>query len=95
MITSKQRAYLRGLANELDPIFQIGKGGLNENMAEAFSGALEKRELIKVAILDNSDVDARTACEYFVNATGAEPVQCIGRRFVLYKESKDNKRIEL
>lgn len=95
MLTSKQRAYLRGLANELDPIFQIGKNGLNENMAETISGALERRELIKLTILESSDVDVREASDYYCGITGAEPVQCIGRRFVMYKPSKEYKNIEL
>lgn len=95
MITSKQRAILRSLANDLDPIFQIGKGGLNENAAKSISEALERRELVKVTILDNSDVDVREACAYMAEKTGAEQVQCIGRRFVLYRESKKYKNIEI
>ena len=95
MITSKQRAKLRSMANTLDPIFQIGKGGLNENMIVSVDGALENRELVKITILETADVDVREACNYISEKTGAEQVQCIGRRFVLYRESKDHKRIEL
>ena len=94
-MTSKQRAYLRGLANGLDPILQIGKGGINDNMADQISEALENRELIKVTLLRSADLTARAACDELAARTGAEPVQCIGNRFVLYRESRENKRIYL
>lgn len=95
MLTSKQRAQLRALANNLDPIFQIGKDGLNENLVKSVSEALERRELVKVSILENSDEDVRDACAYIAGRVGAEQVQCIGRRFVLYRESQKYKTIEL
>lgn len=94
-MTSKQRAYLRGLANSLDPIFQIGKGGINDNMADQISDALENRELIKITLLRTAEITAQEACEELARRTQAEPVQCIGNRFVLYRESRENKRIYL
>jgi len=95
MITTKQRAQLRAMANGLQPIFQIGKGGIGENMAEQVSLALENRELIKISILETADVDVREAVAILAEQTGADIVQCIGRKFVLYRESEKNKRIEL
>ncbi len=95
MLTSKQRAYLRGLAVHIDTIFQIGKGGINENMTEQISNALEARELIKLRVLDNSGYSAREAAEEISVVVDAEVVQTVGTRFVLYRESKKNKIIEL
>jgi RNA-binding protein len=95
MITGKQRSFLRALANEIDPIFQIGKGGINENMIKQFNEALEARELIKVSVLKNSIIDIREACNESAKYTDSEIVQVIGNKFVLYKESKENKVIEL
>ena len=95
MLNSKQRAYLRGLAVHLDTIFQIGKGGVNENMTEQISNALEARELIKLRVLDNSVYTAREAAEEIASIVEAEVVQTVGTRFVLYRESKKNKKIEL
>ena len=95
MITGKQRSFLRALANEIDPIFQIGKGGINENMIKQFNEALEARELIKVSVLKNSITDTREACNEAARCTDSDIVQVIGNKFVLYKESKENKVIEL
>lgn len=95
MLTSKQRAYLRSLAVHLDTIFQIGKGGINENMTEQISNALEARELIKLRVLDNSGYTAREAAEEIAEIVSAEVVQTVGTRFVLYRESKKHKKIEL
>ena len=95
MLTSKQRAYLRSLADHLDTIFQIGKGGINENMTEQISNALEARELIKLRVLDNSGYTSREAAEELAELTGSQVVQTVGTRFVLYRESKKNKKIEL
>ena len=93
MLTSKQRAALRSLANGLSPIFQIGKGGLNDNLVKSVDQALEARELVKLSILENSDVDAKEAIGYLAEKTGAEQVQCIGRKLVLYRPSTENPRI--
>lgn len=95
MLTSKQRSYLRGLANTIDPIFQIGKGGIGDNMIKQFNDALEARELVKAAVLRNSDADAREISEEIAHRTGADVVQVIGSKFVLYKESEKHKEISL
>ncbi len=94
-MTSKQRAYLRSMAHSLDTIFQVGKGGVGENMIKQVSDALEARELIKLRVLENSDYTAREAAEEIAEATGSDVVQVIGTKFVLYKESKDKKTIVL
>ncbi len=95
MLTSKQRAYLRSLSVHIDTIFQIGKGGITENMTEQISNALEARELIKLRVLDNSDYTAREAAEAIAEIVGADVVQTVGTRFVLYRESQKHKKIEL
>lgn len=95
MLTGKQKRYLRSLAHHLDPIFQVGKGGVNDNMIKQIDEALEKRELLKISILKNSFEDPKEAAEAFVKGTNAELVQIIGHTIVLYKESKENKEIEL
>ena len=95
MLNSKQRAYLRGIAMNLDPIFQIGKGGIGEESATQISNALEARELIKVRVLDNSGYTAKEAANEIAEAIGCEVVSCVGSKFVLYKESEKKKRIEL
>ncbi|WP_409297566.1 ribosome assembly RNA-binding protein YhbY [Peribacillus sp. SCS-26] len=95
MLTGKQKRFLRSKAHHLNPIFQVGKGGVNENMVKQIGEALEARELIKVSILQNSDEDKDTAAQEFVKGTGAELVQIIGNTIVLYKESKENKQLEL
>ncbi|HOQ37054.1 MAG TPA: ribosome assembly RNA-binding protein YhbY [Acetivibrio sp.] len=95
MLTGKQRSYLRSLANGIDSVFQVGKGGVNDNMIKQFNEALEARELIKVTVLKNSLEDVREVCDEAARLTGSEVVQVIGNKFVLYKESKENKVIEL
>ena len=95
MLTGKERSYLRSLAHNIDPIFQIGKNGINENFVKQVDGALETQELIKINILQNSLLEPDEAADYLIEETGAEFVQSIGRRFVIYRESKDNKKIEL
>lgn len=95
MLNSKQRAYLRSLANSLDPIFQVGKGGVSDEMCRQLSAALEARELVKIKVLDNSDYSAKEAAEEIAEKTESDVVTVIGSRFVLYKESVENKKIEL
>lgn len=95
MLTSKQRSYLRGLANTVQPIFQVGKGGVNENMIKQFNDALEARELIKATVLKNSMAETKEISNEISNMTNSDIVQVIGSKFVLYKESKDNKVIIL
>ncbi len=94
-MTGKQRAYLRSLANDIDPIFQVGKAGIGDAFVHQVDQALEARELIKVRILRNSDEQVRDVCTRLCAATGASPVQCIGSKFVLYRPSEKNKRIFL
>ena len=95
MLNSKQRAYLRGLAMKLDPIFQIGKSGIGEETAKQISNALEARELIKARVLDNSGYSAKEAAEELAEATNSDVVTVIGTKFVLYRESEKKKMIEL
>ena len=95
MLNSRQRAQLRGLANNIDTIFQVGKSGVTENTVKQVSDALEARELIKLRCLDNSDYTPRLAADEISEKIGAEVVAVIGTKFVLYKESKENKKIEL
>lgn len=93
MLTSKERSILRGMANTIEPIFQIGKGGLNENLFEALSGALEARELIKVRLLETAMMSPKSAANEIAQAIGCDVVQVIGSKIVLYRESKENKKI--
>ncbi|MPM57500.1 hypothetical protein SDC9_104322 [bioreactor metagenome] len=93
MLTSKQRAQLRKMANGIDTIFQIGKGSIGDNLIRQVDDALEARELIKLRVLDNSLLGAGEAMSILCEKTGAQPVMSIGSRFVLYRESKDNKKI--
>ena len=95
MLTSKQRAYLRAMAAPMDTIFQVGKGGVNDNMCEQISNALKARELIKLRVLDNCDLNAKEAAQIISEETDSDVVQVIGTRFVLYRESVDHKKIEL
>ncbi len=94
-ITTKQRAYLKGLAMKIDPIFQIGKSGISGEIIKQLSAALEARELIKINVLDSSPVSPAEAANEIAEATDAVCVQVIGKKFVLYKESENHKKIEL
>ncbi|HEO8418567.1 MAG: ribosome assembly RNA-binding protein YhbY [Niallia sp.] len=95
MLRGKQKRFLRAKAHHLNPIFQVGKGGVNENMIKQISEALEGRELLKISILQNCDEDRDTVASELVNGTKSELVQIIGNTIVLYKESKENKTINL
>jgi RNA-binding protein len=95
MLTGKQKRHLRSLAHHLTPIFQVGKGGVNENLIRQIEETLEVRELLKVSILTNNDDDKDEVAKELAEGAGAELVQLIGKTIVLYKESKENKRIEL
>lgn len=88
MLTSKQRAALRAAANTLDPVFQIGKGEIGDNIINAVADCLAARELIKLKVLENSEYTAREASEILAQATGADCVQVIGRKFVLFLPKK-------
>ena len=89
MLTSKQRARLRGCANKMDTILQVGKDGINHNLVRQVIDALEARELIKLRVLETSPVTAREAAFQLAENTDSESVQIIGTRFVLYKRNKD------
>jgi len=95
MLTGKQKRFLRAKAHHLNPIFQVGKGGVNENMVQQIADVLEARELIKVSILQNCEDDRDTVAEQLSKGARAELVQVIGNTVVLYKESRENKQIEL
>ena len=94
-MTSKQRAYLKGLAMTMDPIFQIGKGGVTPENTAAVEEALIARELIKISVLQNCMDDTRAMAEVLAERTRSQVVQVIGKKIVLYKENKDNKKISL
>ncbi len=95
MLNSRQRAQLRGMANSMDTIFQVGKGGINDQLVIQVKDALEARELIKMRVLETSPITSREAANNIADSVGADVVQVIGSRFVLYKESKEHKTIVL
>ena len=95
MLTGKQKRYLRSLAHKTDPTFQIGKSGINENMCNQISDTLEKRELVKIHILQNNFDDKNDLAIQLASSTKSEVVQIIGSMIVLYKESEENKNINL
>jgi len=95
LLTGKQRSYLKGLANPMEPIFQVGKNGITENFIKQVDEALEARELIKVKVLNNSYLNPKEVALELSESTRAEFVQSIGNKFVLYRESKENKKIQL
>lgn len=87
MITSGQRAKLRSMAQTLNPIFHVGKNGINQNFINDINTALELHELIKISVLRNSDIDAKESMAILCDQTGAEPVTAIGSKFVIYRRS--------
>ncbi len=95
MLNSRQRAQLRGMANSLDAIFQIGKGGVGEQLIRQVNEALEARELIKLTVLETSPMKVRECADTVAEATGSDVVQVIGSKFILYKQSRENKQIVL
>jgi RNA-binding protein len=95
MLTSKQRAYLRALGNELDPVFQIGKGGLSEEILDQLDAVLEARELIKVRVLKSCLDDAGDLADEIAGTLDCDVVQKIGRSFLLYRKSLEEPRIQL
>ena len=95
MLTSKQRAQLRGMASTMDTIVIVGKGGITENVIAQVRDALTARELVKGKVLESSLLTAREACEALAEACKAEQVQCIGSKFVLYKRNEKEPKIEL
>ncbi|MDD2498228.1 MAG: ribosome assembly RNA-binding protein YhbY [Desulfitobacteriaceae bacterium] len=95
MLTGKQKRFLRALGTELDPIFQIGKGGLNDNLFRQLNDAVEARELIKVRVLSNSEENPREAANTISQVVGCEVVQVVGRNMIFYKRSEKKPKIEL
>ena len=95
MITSKQRAYLRGLGASCPAIMQVGKGGVSDNLIKTVSDALEARELVKLTVLENCGETPREVLDKLCEALGAEGVACVGKKIVLYRESIDKKTIIL
>lgn len=95
MLTGKQKRFLRSKAHHLNPIFQVGKGGVNDNLIKQIGEALEVRELIKVSILQNCDEERNEVGHALSKGARAELVQIIGNTIVLYKESRENKQIKL
>ena len=94
-LTSKQRAYLKSLASTMDPIFQIGKSSLTPEVTAAIGESFNKRELIKIAVLKNCFDDPTELAEMVAERTKSTVVQVVGKKIILYKESKDHKKIEL
>lgn len=95
MLNSRQRAQLRAMANDMETILQVGKGGINENTLKQVKDALEARELIKLRVLETSPTNSRETADQIAEAVECDVVQVIGTRFILYKESKNNKTIKL
>ncbi|MET3727717.1 RNA-binding protein [Fictibacillus halophilus] len=95
MLTGKQKRFLRSKAHHIQPIFQVGKGGVNSNLVKQVDEALEARELIKVSVLQNCEDDKDTVASQLSSGSKSQLVQVIGSTIVLYKESINQKRIQL
>ena len=95
MLSGKQRSYLKKMAHELDPTVYIGKSGLTENIKKEMLTGFEARELVKVKIQEGCTLEPKDVANQLADELDAEFVQAIGRKFVLYRESKDHKKIEL
>ncbi|MBQ0111209.1 MAG: ribosome assembly RNA-binding protein YhbY, partial [Oscillospiraceae bacterium] len=94
-LTSKQRAFLRAKGNSLETVFQIGKQGLNDALLKQTDELLELRELVKLRVLETCEISSREAADTIANGIGAQVVQVIGSRFILFKESNEHKNISL
>ena len=95
MLNSRQRAQLRGMANDFETILQVGKMGISENTVKQVDDALEARELIKMSVLETCEKSSREVADELAPMVKADVVQVIGRKFILYHESKENKTIKL
>ena len=95
MLTSKQRSQLKSIAQNEDTIIMVGKSGINDTLITSVKDALKAREIVKGRVLENSMLTPREACEQLAEVCGAEPVQVIGSKFVLYKRNNENPGIKL
>ncbi|MGO1818924.1 MAG: ribosome assembly RNA-binding protein YhbY [Senegalia sp. (in: firmicutes)] len=95
MITGKQRSFLKKKSHDMDSTLQIGKNGLSDNLIEQVDEALEARELIKLNVLNNNLLDAKEVANELAEKTNSEFVQAIGNKIILYRESEENKKINL
>lgn len=95
MLTNKERSYLRGLGHKMQPLFQIGKNGIEDTFIDQVDKALEARELIKIKVLNNSDFEAREASDIICKEVNCEGVLAIGNKFLIYRQSKEKQKIEL
>ncbi len=94
-LTGKQRARLRSMANTLPVVLYIGKDGVTDATVKEAYDALQARELIKCSLMDSAPLDVREACGLLCDRLGASPVQCIGRRFTIFRRNEDEPKIEL
>ena len=94
-MTSKQRAYLKSLAMKIDPVFRVGKDSISPELIEGVREAIDARELIKIAVLQNCMDDPKEVAQTLAERPRSEVVQVIGKKIVLYKESRDHKKIQL
>ena len=94
-MTSKQRAYLRGLANTIDAIFQVGKGGISDNLIKQLNDALEARELIKISVLETAPDSAKELGNEIAEVTNSTLVQVVGNKITLYRPKKKDSKIVL
>ncbi len=94
-MTSRQRAYLKGLAMNIEPVFQVGKSSLTPEFTASIAECFNRRELIKISVLKNCMDDPREIADMLSERTRSQVVQVIGKKIVLYKESRDHKKIEL
>ena len=95
MLTGKQRSYLKSIAHNLEPIFQLGKNGITDNFTKQVDEALNAREIVKINVLKNNILDPTDVAIELCEELNAEFIQSIGRKFTIYRESKDNKKIVL
>lgn len=95
MLTGKERSYLKSLAHSMDPLIQLGKDGINEGFLNQIDKLLEDHELVKIKVLQNAPVEVDEIVDEILEKTGAEFVQKIGKKLTIYRESKENKKIEL
>ncbi len=95
MITNKQRAYLRGLANKIEAIINVGKNGITPELTESVNQALEAREIVKISILNNCMMDPKEIADIIHDRTHSEIVHIIGKKIVLYRQSKKKPIIDL